>query len=88
MLSEAMLFAISMAAESAVVGGERPTCSALLRGQMWPLEANSDSKLATKLARQGRLEICVRGSWKYHWIMPAVHIDQLRREAKGRSGKS
>jgi hypothetical protein len=60
---------------------ERPACDAALRGQLWPLEANRDPKLANRLAREGRLEICNRGPWRYRWTSPSVHIRQLMERA-------
>jgi len=50
---------------------------------MWPPEANQDPRAANRLAREGRLEICNRGPWRYHWNSPSVHLNQL----KARSGK-
>jgi hypothetical protein len=71
------------------IEAERPACDATLRGQMWPLEANRDPKLANRLAREGRLEICNRGAWKYRWTSPSVHIRQLmervQKEKRNRS---
>jgi len=55
----------------------RPACDASLLGQLWPLEANHDPKLANRLAREGLLSICNRGAFRYRWTSPTVHIRQL-----------
>ena len=54
-----------------------PGCSAKLRGQFWPPEANQDRGLLMKLARMGELRMCTRGAWRYRWESPTVHVSQL-----------
>lgn len=81
MLSEALLIAIGIAAEAAGAGQARPACNAVTRGLMWPLEANHSGKLAVVYAKQGMLEICTKGPWKYKWIAPVVHVRQLKKES-------
>jgi hypothetical protein len=55
----------------------RPACNAEMRGKYWPLEANDDRALAQRLLREGRLELCTRGVWRYRWISPTVHYSTL-----------
>lgn len=83
MLSEALLIAIGIAAEAAGAGGPRPACNAVTRGLMWPLEANANGRIAVALSKQGMLEICTRGPWRFRWSAPVVHISQLQKSAKG-----
>lgn len=86
MLSEALLIAIAIAAEVANHGESRPACNAVTRGMMWPLEANGNGKIAVQLSKHGLLEICTRGPWKYRWVAPVVHIQQLQKESKTKTG--
>lgn len=83
MLSEALLIAIGLAVEAQA---SKPACNAGTRGLMWPLEANRDSRLAIQLSKSGSLEICMRGPWRYHWTAPAVHIKQLEKRSKDKTG--
>lgn len=38
-----------------------------------------------KLARSGELRLCTRGTWRYRWESPTVHVGQL---AKGGETKA
>ena len=58
---------------------ERPACNAEQTGLMWPLAANTNPSLVRQLAREGTLWICSRGSWRYRWEQPSIHISQLKR---------
>ncbi|MBM3761490.1 MAG: hypothetical protein FJW36_14725 [Acidobacteria bacterium] len=85
MLSEALLIAIAIAAEAAGSGQQRPACNAVTRGLMWPVEANGNGKVAIALSKQGALQICTKGPWRYQWTSPVVHIKQLQQSLKHRS---
>jgi hypothetical protein len=67
-----------------------PACSAKLRGQFWPQEANENPVLLMRLARSGELRMCTRGTWLYRWESLTVHVNQLRKsgEIKPRGGQS
>jgi len=54
-----------------------PSCSAKLRGTYWPEDANHDPNLLMKLARKGELRMCTRGTWRYRWESPTVHVSQF-----------
>jgi len=56
----------------------KPACSAAIRGQFWPPEANRDPKLANRLAREGLLEICTQPYMRYRWKALSVHFRQLK----------
>lgn len=56
----------------------RPACSAEMRGKYWPMEANDDRALAQRLLREGRLELCTRGPWRYRWVSPTVRYQNLK----------
>ncbi len=60
----------------------RPACEASTRGTMWPAEANDDGRAANRLAREGRLVVCQKGPWRYHWTSPSVHLRQLTEQAR------
>lgn len=66
------LFLALLAALSQDSVSNRPACNAEMRGKYWPLEANQDRVLAQRLLREGRLELCTRGPWRYRWIFPTV----------------
>jgi hypothetical protein len=71
------LFLALLAALSKDPAPQRPACSAELRGKYWPMEANGDRVLAQRLLREGRLELCTRGPWRYRWISPTVRYTSL-----------
>jgi hypothetical protein len=58
----------------------KPACNETTLGSFWPDEANRDRKLATRLTRCGELEICLYGTWRYHWGPLTVHVNQLARQ--------
>lgn len=60
----------------------RPACNAETHLQMWPPWANDSAAEAHALARNGRLEICTRGAWRYRWTSPTIHISQLAHKGK------
>lgn len=83
MLSAIMIYVLLLpAAAQGAVEPERPACSSALEGQFWPLQANSDRKLASKLARCGQLDMCSRGMFRYRWRSMTVRVDQLSRKAE------
>jgi hypothetical protein len=63
----------------------KPACTSENAGAFWPDEANTDPRLAAKLSHCGKLEICTRTTWKYHWKSPTVSVEQLR---KGSTAKA
>ena len=71
-------------APAAEVGGltVRPACTAETHLQMWPPSANDSAAAAHAFARNGHLEICTRGAWRYRWSSPTVHISQLASKGK------
>jgi hypothetical protein len=46
---------------------------------MWPDAANHDRSVISHLAHCGELQICVRGTWHYHWESASVTVNQLRK---------
>ena len=83
MLFEALIFAVMLASNS---GDSRPACSPITRGMMWPAQANEDGRLAVRLAKTGDLQICTKGPWKYNWIAPVIHWEDLRKDKTKRGG--
>jgi hypothetical protein len=81
MLSAIVIYALLLpaAASPNAIEPERPACSSALEGQFWPLRANSDRKLASRLAHCGQLDICSRGTFKFRWRPLTVRVDQLSR---------
>lgn len=75
---------LTMAAMAAT-NGERPRCTAALQATFWPLEANTDPKLARQLARDGVLEMCSLGWMRYHWR--AVTVNAKRAAEKARAAE-
>ena len=69
------------AAEAGVLAS-RPACTAENHLEMWPPAANASAADAHALARNGRLEICTRGAWRYRWSSPTIQISQLAQKAK------
>ena len=65
---------------------ERPSCNRETLGLMWPALANDDPALAKRFAREGQLEVCRWGPWRFSWASPTVHIRQLREAAIKRKG--
>lgn len=61
---------------------QRPAGTAENHPQMWPPWANDSAAEANALARNGRLEICTRGAWRYCWTSPTIHISQLAHKGK------
>ena len=59
----------------------RPSCSEQNAGAMWPEAANHDPKALLRLARCGRVRMCVQHRKKYCWESLTVRIDQLRAPA-------
>jgi hypothetical protein len=55
----------------------KPACKAAIRGQFWPVAANSDSGAARKLSQCGALELCTATVWRYKWQPVAVNVRQL-----------
>ena len=49
---------------------------------MWPQKANRDPKPANPLARDGLLESCTQGAYRYKWTSPSVDIRQLIEKPK------
>jgi hypothetical protein len=72
------------AASQPTIQAARPPCNSENLGLMWPAPANDDAQLAKRLAREGELEICRWGPWRYNWASPTVHIRQLIEIAKKR----
>jgi hypothetical protein len=62
-----------------------PACSAKRRGTFWPDQANQDRNLLMKLARSGELRLCTRGTWRYRWESPTVHVGQLAKSGEVKS---
>jgi hypothetical protein len=70
---------------SPMVTSEPPKCEKATRTLFWPEEANSDARAALRLAREGKLLICTRSTWKYGWRPVAVNLRVAEEErAKGR----
>lgn len=68
-------------ARSEALEPRRPVCREENEGKMWPASANDNWREALELAREGRLEICSRGPWRFRWSSPTVHIRELREKA-------
>jgi len=71
------LITVTVNARAATPEKPMPSCSAKLRGTFWPEEANHDRNLLMKFARNGELRMCTRGTWRYRWESPTVHISQI-----------
>ena len=76
MLVGGMTFGRAMAADdlTPLESEDRPKCEKATRTQFWPEEANSDSRAAMRLAREGKLLICTRGAWRYGWRPVALNL--------------
>ena len=74
------LFLTAAALAQAAQPPAMPPCDAETRGQIWPPAAGRDPELRKRLARCGKLRICTRGAWRYHWESPTVRVDQLAKD--------
>ena len=79
-----LLVAQAFAADdfSPMATSERPKCEKATRTMFWPEEANSDARVAVRLAREGKLLICTRGAWKYGWRPVAVNVRDASKERR------
>lgn len=59
---------------------EQPKCEKAIRSRFWPEEANHDAREAVRLAREGKLMICTRDSWRFKWRAVAMNIRAAERE--------
>lgn len=66
----------------------RPVCNGENAGVMWPLEANFNPALVSKLSRDGQLWLCGRGHWRFRWEKAAVHVNQLLQERRSKDRRS
>jgi hypothetical protein len=64
---------------------ERPACTSKLSGAFWPEEANRDPRLAIRLSREGTLEICSRGSWRFRWSLVSINAKRYLERDKAAS---
>ena len=65
-----------MAAEnlSPLATAEPPKCEKVTRTMFWPEEANTNARAALRLAREGKLLICTKATWRYEWRAVAMNL--------------
>ncbi len=76
-----LMVAVTLAACCFAREDEKPRCTAKLRGQFWPEQANSDPGLVSRLIRTGQLEICTVRVWRHRWEPLTVTVSQLAKES-------
>lgn len=84
-----LLLAPAFAAESLSPAAtpEPPKCEKETRSRFWPQEANDNPRAAMRLAREGKLLICTRGAWRYHWRAVTVSVHATGAPAKAKSSR-
>lgn len=55
----------------------KPVCSAKIRGQFWPNEANHSPAAIRTLAQSGKLELCAARMWKFRWESLTINYADL-----------
>ncbi len=91
MLWSKLILALFVGGEATAPAPGRPACRAETRGMFWPLEANENPRLISRFSREGRLELCTRGAWRYSWKQLSVRVTGGRgavETAKGASAGS
>lgn len=77
-----LLLVLGAGLAAAAPDAGKPTCTGSLRGSFWPDDANHDRAAARRYARDGSLEICTSGLWRFKWERLGVNYqDLLRRHA-------
>ena len=57
----------------------KPRCSEGRLGQFWPIEANFQSNVRWRAAREGSLEICKKAGLLHRWTLVRMHRPVTRR---------
>lgn len=57
-----------------VPAAEPPKCEKATRTLFWPDQANYDARAALRLAREGKLLICTRDTWRYKWRAVTMNL--------------
>ena len=69
---------------SPMAAAEPPKCEKATRTLFWPEEANNDARAAVRLAREGKLLMCTRGTFRYKWQPVAMNVKAAEAESKSK----
>jgi hypothetical protein len=62
---------------AASLAEQKPACNKSNHGRFWPEAANSSAEARRTAARDGSLEMCSYGIWKYRWEPLTVNVQRL-----------
>ncbi len=92
------LCSLPIAWAAAPAAAEKPACNAHSVGSLWPaidwpsnassVNANQNGEASDNPARNGTLEICTRGLYRYRWQSLTVSYQKLMEAAKAKQNRS
>ncbi|MEP7367720.1 MAG: hypothetical protein ABI972_31050 [Acidobacteriota bacterium] len=83
LLAAATFGSLLVAADlSPMAATDPPKCEKATRTLFWPDEANTNARAAVRLAREGKLLICTRDTWRYKWRAVAMNLRAAMEEKK------
>ena len=68
---------IGLLLAAASVHQTKPACNKFNHGRFWPDAANWNAGVRRAAERDGSLEFCSYGVWRYRWIPMTVSVRQL-----------